>query len=133
MTLQLSPNDTPNTIVNRYPIAAGYLASRNWTGENLNTPLSELLRSEELSLNEFKSELRTHLQKAVRPDLDECNTISCKPLPFCPDEISLDLISHTINTLKRILLKLVKLIPSQYRKIYADVQKRITAQILNEF
>lgn len=106
MNLTLSPTDSLNDVITRYPISVGFFVEDGASGVDWNLTVTEYVQDRNYSVGELEDELKDHLRRAVRPD-DDCHSIRCAPLPFCPDEINLNPIVTACELFVRIVRRLI--------------------------
>jgi hypothetical protein len=101
-TLNLSPDLPLEQVINRYPLTVDFFVKRGLTEDEWDIRLMDYARQRGVSLSVLERSLENHLNKIVQPEIDDCQTLTCAPLPFCPEETIdpwLNSIYHVIKTI----------------------------------
>lgn len=85
--MDLSPSDTLEAVINRYPLTVEYFVDAGY--DEWQVTVEDYVKRQGTSIRQLERELEDHLNGVVRPDVEDCESISCDPLPFCPEDVEL--------------------------------------------
>jgi hypothetical protein len=106
--LDLRLDDTLWNVVDRYPLSVVFFVESGAPRSDWDRRLEKYLSSRNLTFRQFERELRNHLESAVRPDVEDCEALSCDPLPFCPEDSRIPLVPQTFEFLDSLLRTLIR-------------------------
>ncbi|MFB6345861.1 MAG: hypothetical protein ABEK50_08840 [bacterium] len=117
MKLKLSPTDTLADVINRYPLTVEFFVQTGYSRDRWETTLVEYSNRKDTSLTRLERQLRGHLESAVRPEIDKCESISCDPLPFCPEDLNFYPLRLFFEIIEEVLRRLRAFYTASARKV----------------